>query len=84
MLSNPFQEFSPEVSKQVSDSSTIRSIMMSTDDQFLFQILAIENDSMLSPIEKERRKRLCLYGLSECLMNGAFFFVGRDKILLFS
>lgn len=37
---------------------------MVTND-FLLQILAIENDSMLSPIEKERRKRLCLYGLSE-------------------
>jgi hypothetical protein len=31
----------------------------------LLQILAIENDSLLSPIEKERRKRLCLYGLCE-------------------
>ncbi|CRL05851.1 CLUMA_CG019047, isoform A [Clunio marinus] len=44
LLSNPFQEFSPEVSKQ---------------------ILAIESDSLMSPIEKERRKRQCLYGLSQ-------------------
>ncbi|KAG5674006.1 hypothetical protein PVAND_003999 [Polypedilum vanderplanki] len=41
LLSNPFQEFSPEVSKQ---------------------ILAIENDPSLSPMEKETRKRLCLFG----------------------
>lgn len=41
MLSNPFQEFSPEVSKQ---------------------ILAIENDHLLGPLEKEHRKRLVLYG----------------------
>jgi hypothetical protein len=35
----------------------------------LLQILAIENDSLLSPIEKDRRKRLCLYGLRESLMD---------------
>lgn len=50
LLSNAFQEFSPDVSKQ---------------------ILAIENDSMLSPMEKEQRKRLCLYGISQFDMDNS-------------
>ncbi|XP_070491136.1 RING finger protein unkempt isoform X14 [Chironomus tepperi] len=48
LLSNPFQEFSPEVSKQ---------------------ILAIENDPSLSPIEKETRKRFCLFASQFDLEN---------------
>lgn len=66
MLSNPFHEFSPEVSKQVGPESACRGNQV--PDEIVsapFQILAIESDGMLSPLEKERRKRLCLYGLSK-------------------
>lgn len=64
MLSNPFQEFSPEVSKQVRDLFQ-RKIHLHDDNIsyfFYLKILAIENDPSLSPIEKETRKRLCLFG----------------------
>lgn len=60
MLSNPFQEFSPEVSKQVCHHLPIE-FHYSLCAKF-FQILAIENDPSLSPMEKETRKRLCLFG----------------------
>lgn len=39
-------------------------------------MIAIENDSMLSPLEKERRKRHCLYGLCKLYLRrdqGCFF-----------
>jgi hypothetical protein len=54
LISNAFQDFSPDVSKQ---------------------ILAIDSDSMLSPMEKEQRKRLCLYGICKLTHNSKILLI---------